>query len=442
MSRDVEIHNVLSDYREFPAPPQLAAHFLCFWTQSIVGLLGDYGHCVLPDGCIDIVFINDDPPVVVGPWTDPFVVRLAAGAKIVGARLHPGRAPSLLGVPASELRNCSVPLTALWGTKSERFASISDEPDLPDRMSVLAEALLGSLAVAAPFDEVAVASIGWLARHPHGRVEQLSQWVGISSRHLQRRFLAAVGYGPKMFQSILRFQRLLNLAGATRTHQRLAELAADAGYADQAHMTREVQRFANCPPTALLCSDKCTLRMSDLFKTCDRLWTSLGPMTRRKLLASLAAEAGFIMRRGDAMAQIGDIKVLFIAGFGPIVREVAASRNLYSQILGISFKEENGGYLHTEALEGANSFALWPLSQAAQSCFGKDSWPDEISRPQAWLEFDVDSVEKATAELESQGYQMLVKSKKEPWEQTVSRFIGPEGLLVGITFTSLMREEK
>jgi Glyoxalase/Bleomycin resistance protein/Dioxygenase superfamily len=148
------------------------------------------------------------------------------------------------------------------------------------------------------------------------------------------------------------------------------------------------------------------------------------------------------VERGDAMEQIGNVRVLFIAGFGPIVRDKVASRKLYSQILGIPFKEENGGYLHTEALKGAKTFALWPLSQAAQSCFGKDSWPDDIPVPQAWLEFDVDSVERATAELESRGYRMLVKSKKEPWNQTVSRLIGPEGLLVGITFTPGMREEQ
>lgn len=142
------------------------------------------------------------------------------------------------------------------------------------------------------------------------------------------------------------------------------------------------------------------------------------------------------------MEQMGNIKVLFIAGFGPIVRDVAAARKLYSQTLCIPFKEESGGYLHTEALKGAGSFALWPLSQAAQSCFGKDSWPDDIPIPQAWLEFDVESVEKATAELESRGYRILVKSRKEPWGQTVSRFIGPEGLLVGVTFTPWMREEK
>ena len=139
------------------------------------------------------------------------------------------------------------------------------------------------------------------------------------------------------------------------------------------------------------------------------------------------------------MEQIGGVKVLFIAGFGPIVHEATASRKLYSQILGINFKEETGGYLHTEALKGATSFALWPLSQAAQSCFGRDSWPGEIPQPQAWLEFDVDNVEGATAALESRGYRMLVKNKKEPWGQTVSRFLTPEGLLVGITLTPSMR---
>jgi catechol 2,3-dioxygenase-like lactoylglutathione lyase family enzyme len=148
------------------------------------------------------------------------------------------------------------------------------------------------------------------------------------------------------------------------------------------------------------------------------------------------------MGMGEAMDHIAGIKVLFIAGFGPIVRDASASKRLYGQVLGIGFKQETGGYLHTEALEGAKSFALWPLSQAAQSCFGKDSWPDNVPQPQAWLEFDVESVERATAEIESRGYRVLVKNKKEPWGQTVSRFLGPEGLLLGITFTPSMREEK
>jgi hypothetical protein len=142
------------------------------------------------------------------------------------------------------------------------------------------------------------------------------------------------------------------------------------------------------------------------------------------------------------MPRTGAIDVLFIAGFGPIVRDPTVSRKLYGEILNIAFKEENGGYLHTEAVEGANTFALWPLSQAAQSCFGKESWPDTVPVPQAWLEFDVANVQQATAILESRGYRILIKSKKEPWGQTVSRFLSPEGLLVGVSFTPAMRENK
>lgn len=136
-----------------------------------------------------------------------------------------------------------------------------------------------------------------------------------------------------------------------------------------------------------------------------------------------------------------NIRVLFVVGFGPIVQEAAESRKLYAEVLGIRFKEESGGYLHTEDLQGANTFALWPLSQAAQSCFGRDSWPEDVPIPQAWLEFDVDSVNNATADLESRGYRVLVKARKEPWGQTVTRLLSPEGLLVGVTFTPSMRKE-
>lgn len=142
------------------------------------------------------------------------------------------------------------------------------------------------------------------------------------------------------------------------------------------------------------------------------------------------------------MQGLEKIRILFVAGFGPIVRDAAASRKLYVEALNISFKEESGGYLHTGALQGAKEFALWPLSQAAESCFGKSTWPDSLPPPHAWLEFDVDSVESATAELESQGYRMLIKNKKEPWGQTVSRFLDPNGLLVGLTFTPSMRDKK
>ena len=141
------------------------------------------------------------------------------------------------------------------------------------------------------------------------------------------------------------------------------------------------------------------------------------------------------------MQGLEKIKILFIAGFGPIVREPGTARKLYADTLGIAFKEESGSYLHTGALPGAKEFALWPLAQAAESCFGSTIWPENPPAPHAWLEFDVESVEGATAELESQGYRMLIRNKKEPWGQTVSRFLDSDGILVGLTFTPWMREQ-
>jgi len=141
------------------------------------------------------------------------------------------------------------------------------------------------------------------------------------------------------------------------------------------------------------------------------------------------------------MASIDAIEVRFIAGFGPIVRDAASSAKLYADDLAIAFKEEAGGYLHTEALEGAKTFALWPLSQAARSCFGQDEWPDDIVVPQAWLEFEVDDVEQATLRLEHRGHQVLLRNQKEPWGQVVSRFLSPEGLLTALTFTPALRND-
>ena len=257
-----------SDYREFAVPPELRSHFLCFWTQVIIGTSQRYVHRVLPDGCVDIVFINGRPAEVVGPWTGPLLVQFSSGTKIFGARLRPGCASAVLGVPAVNLLNRSVELSAVWSVRrSSEVIGIAERPTLAERVAALSDALVSRLKAAKPSDPAVVAGVSWLTRRHEGSIDDLSAWLGISHRQLQRRFLNAIGYGPKMLQSVLRFQRLLYALGGKRPGRTLAALAADLGYSDQAHMTREVQRFANCSPTALAPSAQCTLVMSDLFKT-------------------------------------------------------------------------------------------------------------------------------------------------------------------------------
>jgi hypothetical protein len=86
---------------------------------------------------------------------------------------------------------------------------------------------------------------------------------------------------------------------------------------------------------------------------------------------------------------------------------------------------------------------LWPLSQAAESTFGKDAWPDDIPAPTTWVELDVASVAavgEAVDELAAGGHRVLRGVFEEPWGQTTARLLSPEGLLVGITYTPWMHD--
>jgi catechol 2,3-dioxygenase-like lactoylglutathione lyase family enzyme len=135
------------------------------------------------------------------------------------------------------------------------------------------------------------------------------------------------------------------------------------------------------------------------------------------------------------------MQVSFVAGFGPIVRDVDASRAFWGAGLGIALQEAAPSYWTNDDLEGVKAFGLWPLGQAAESCFGTDRWPADIPVPQAWIEFDVESpaaVAEAIAELEAAGHRVLRGVHEEPWSQTTTRLLSPEGLLVGVTYTPVM----
>lgn len=142
---------------------------------------------------------------------------------------------------------------------------------------------------------------------------------------------------------------------------------------------------------------------------------------------------------------LSGIDVLFVAGFGPITQDIKLSKSFYADTLGLPLKHIDGDsdYLLTDqnALNGVKHFALWPLYQAALSCFGTEQWPEDIPVPQGWIEFEVRDIDTATHALEAQGYRLLVAKREEPWGQSVTRLLSPEGLLAGVTITPWLRQE-
>jgi catechol 2,3-dioxygenase-like lactoylglutathione lyase family enzyme len=129
------------------------------------------------------------------------------------------------------------------------------------------------------------------------------------------------------------------------------------------------------------------------------------------------------------------MNVQFVTSVAPIVRDVGAARSFYRDTLGLSFEGEAGDYLFTQRLEGTKHFGLWPLSEAANACFGTTDWPADIPVPQASIEFEVADVAAAAAELKAKGYRLIHEAHTEPWAQITARLLSPEGLLVAVCYT-------
>jgi catechol 2,3-dioxygenase-like lactoylglutathione lyase family enzyme len=132
--------------------------------------------------------------------------------------------------------------------------------------------------------------------------------------------------------------------------------------------------------------------------------------------------------------------VQFVTSIAPIVRDAEASRSFYTGALGLDFECQEGNYVFTHELKGTKHFGLWPLSEAANACFGTNEWPADIAAPQASIEFEVADVAAAAAELAATGHRLIHGARTEPWGQITARLLSPEGLLVAVCFTPAFQD--
>lgn len=238
-------------YREARPAPALAPHLLCRWVHAI-----PQGPAlpvaVVPDGCVDLLWVGDRL-VVTGPDLTAAHPVLPPGDPVVAVRFRPGAALRWLGLPMSEITGRQVDLQEFGRPWARGLADrIAEARTMTERMARL-EAGLGRSApeIGPPAPEMALA-FRWLGHGAEGAgLAALRDRLGISERSLRRRCHEAFGYGPKTLDRILRFQRFLRLAAAGE-EPGLSALAAAAGYADQAHLTRETRRLSGLTPAVIL----------------------------------------------------------------------------------------------------------------------------------------------------------------------------------------------
>jgi AraC-like DNA-binding protein len=240
-------------YVERPPAPALAAVVASVWVQRVEPGAPPYTHRTVPNGSVELLCRVGGNAVVIGPRTAPAVDVLEPGATVIGVRFRPG----VTVAPGPELLDLAVAAEDVWGRSAAELGErIAGAERLPDALSVLEADVARRLDAAPQPDPLVVEAVSRLMPWRAPDVGSLPAALHISERQLRRRCLAAIGLAPKPLHRILRFQGFLALVQSALAQGRppdaLARLAADAGYADQSHLTRESVRLMGIGPAAFL----------------------------------------------------------------------------------------------------------------------------------------------------------------------------------------------
>jgi AraC-like DNA-binding protein len=204
---------------------------------------------VIPDGCVDVIWRTDGHLLIAGPDRGPVEHEQPAGAGYLGVRLRPGTAGATLGLDLSAIVDQLVDATDLLGADGRRLGErIHRAQGADEQLCALVRGVAERLEHQ-PVDGDVAAVAADLSTGAAG-VSDAVRATGLSERHLRRRFQAQVGYGPKTFERIMRLQRFISTARARS--RELAASAAEVGYADQAHLSRDCRDLTGRTPTTLL----------------------------------------------------------------------------------------------------------------------------------------------------------------------------------------------
>jgi AraC-like DNA-binding protein len=240
-------------YREFPPAPDLAPFVACTWARIARFDCDTKVEAILPDGCTDIMVYDDHPPRVAGPDAVTRHAALGNGTLITGIRLRPGAWRAVHGCSADSMVNGSALLTDLAPASRALGPRLLGAASHAARMALLENWVRAALGRVTHRDRAVIAAGKLLSGHAQITVGEVAAHLRWNARTLHRQFLASCGYSPKHLQRIMRMQTLLRGVHAGRAPS-LSSLASTAGYADQAHMTRDFRDLTGFTPSEYLAS--------------------------------------------------------------------------------------------------------------------------------------------------------------------------------------------
>ncbi len=251
-------------YTPVPPRPDLTEVLACAWTAAPTG-----EHRLVPDGCIDLLWTSQGHLVLCGPETTAWTFALPEGTTAAGVRFLPGVAPALFGFDASKILNRQVnPVGRMagsyWLTLVDELMGRHDSAAQREVLESFVNTRVGESDVDSGIADLVVDRV---VAHQSVTTADLADVLGLSTRQLHRRAVVSFGYGVKTLARLIRFQRFLALVEGV-ADQPLAHRAAEAGYSDHAHLTRDCRAITGLTPTEFLVVAFPTFPdMSDPFKT-------------------------------------------------------------------------------------------------------------------------------------------------------------------------------
>lgn len=256
-------------FRTFRPSPPLAEHVACLWYAVLPAPSPDVTERVLPNGAMQVVISLRDRPIrvfdrhdpsrhvaapaalVTGPADEFSIISAADTSSTIGVAFKPGGAAPFIGVPPVHLYERDVDLPTLWGrTLAEEVRERVLGGATPQAMVAVLDEVLRRRRRE---HEVTHPAVTWAVRALRRVREPLTvgdvvDRVGMSHRRFIALFHDTVGLTPKRFSRLQRFQAVLRGAasGAERTW---ADLAADCGYSDQAHLAHDFRAFSGLTPS-------------------------------------------------------------------------------------------------------------------------------------------------------------------------------------------------
>lgn len=264
------------NYQTFQPHSDLESLVKCYWTLEVPAEKDARRQRILPDGCIELIFILGDDvkritsgdefiiqprAMALGQITEPFIVEPTGYVNSFAASFYPYGFANFVSTPINSLANKETPIELLFGEKTskELEQKIIHATDTKGRIEIIEKFLLSKLIDKVTIDSIVKTTIDTIFLTGGSTAINAILKDDLSKRRqLERKFLKQIGMSPKQLGKVIRLQTALKML-LKQQPESLTRIAYESEYYDQAHFIKDFKEFTGTTPKEFLEDDEMAL---------------------------------------------------------------------------------------------------------------------------------------------------------------------------------------